>query len=99
TLVCSASERETEPLPSLDAVESPEKILVGTAALRIGTFDLPKKLSMPESSVLERLRCVWLAIAALSVKFTMTVRMSPTIWARWSLKKAREPERHSEFGL
>ena len=54
---------------------------------------------MPESSVLVRLRWVSLAIAALSVMLTMTVRMSPTWRARWSLKKAREPLRHSEFGL
>jgi hypothetical protein len=36
---------------------------------------------------------------ALSVMLTFTVRMSPTWWARWSLKKAREPLRQSEFGL
>src|SRR3546814_1909997 len=28
----------------------------------------------------------------------MTVRMSPTLLARWSLRKAREPGRHSELG-
>ena len=34
---------------------------------------------------------------ALSVTFTSTVTMSPICWARWSLKKAREPCRQSEF--
>src|SRR3546814_17689465 len=28
----------------------------------------------------------------------ITVRMSPTSLARWSLRKAREPGRHSELG-
>ena len=65
----------------------------------IGTLLLPKKLSMPESSLVSRLRCVSLAMIALSVMLTCTVRMSPTWCARWSLKKAREPLRHSEFGL
>ena len=35
--------------------------------------------------------------ASSSISIT-TVRMSPTRPARWSLKKAREPWRHSEAG-
>ena len=60
---------------------------------------LPMKSVMPESSLLVRLRWVSLAILALSVKFTVTVRRSPTRAARWSLKNAREPFRHSELAL
>ena len=33
-----------------------------------------------------------------AVTLTFTVTSSPTCRARWSLKKAREPVRHSEFG-
>ena len=39
---------------------------------------LPAKSVMPESSLLVRLRWVSLAMLALSVKFTVTVRISPT---------------------
>src|SRR5690606_4158182 len=45
-----------------------------------------------------RLRVVELVIAALSRISMITVRMSPTLLARWSFRKAREPGRHSEFG-
>ena len=38
---------------------------VGTGAFMIGTFGLPKKLVMPESSVVARLRCVSLAMIGL----------------------------------
>ena len=79
--------------------ESAVRMRVGTAAFMIGSFCLPKKLVTPESSVIARLRCVSLSILALSVMLTFTVRMSPIWCARWSLKKAREPLRHSEFGL
>src|ERR1700693_2046762 len=71
----------------------------GTAEFMIGILLRPNRLSMPESSLLARLRWVSLAILALSVMLTLTVRMSPTWWARWSLKKAREPLRQSELGL
>ena len=54
---------------------------------------------MPESSLLVRLRWVSLAMLALSVKLTVTVSRSPIRAARWSLKKAREPLRHSELAL
>ena len=57
------------------------------------------KSVMPESSLSLRLRWVSFSKLALSVMLTVTVRMSPIWWARWSLKKAREPLRHSEFGL
>ena len=75
------------------------KMRVGTGVFMSGTLGLPKKLSMPESSALVRLRWVSLAILALSVMLTLTVRMSPIWCARWSLKKAREPLRQSELGL
>ena len=51
---------------------------VGTGVFMIGTLGLPKKLSMPESSFILRLRCVSFSSVALSVIFTFTVRMSPT---------------------
>ena len=60
---------------------------------------LPMKSVTPESSLLVRLRAVPFSNLALSVIFTFTVMMSPTCMARWSLKNAREPLRHSEFGL
>ena len=34
---------------------------------------------------------------ALSLMVISTVRMSPTLLARWSKKKARAPDRHSEL--
>ena len=49
------------------------------------------------SSLFLRLRAVWLLILAESVIRTFTVRMSPTRIARWSLKKPRAPDRHSEL--
>ena len=45
------------------------------------------------------LRWVSLAKLAWSLMTTVTVSRSPIWWARWSLKKEREPFRHSEFGL
>src|SRR3546814_6590143 len=51
-----------------------------------------------EFSASARLRVVELVIVALSEISMMTVRMSPTLLARWSLRKAREPGRHSELG-
>ncbi len=54
---------------------------------------------MPESSLAVRLRWVSLAMLALSVMLTVTVSKSPIRAARWSLKKALEPLRHSEFAL
>ena len=47
------------------------QVLLATSLL------LPKKLVTPLSSLLVRLRCVSLAMFALSVKLTVTVRMSP----------------------
>src|SRR5581483_5253801 len=99
TLVVSASERFTEPLPSLEELASAVNNRVGRLEFRIGSCCLPRKLVTPVSSVLVRLRCVSLERLALSVMFTVTVRMSPTWCARWSLKNAREPLRHNEFGL
>ena len=89
----------TEPLPSSEVLESAVKMRVGSVAFKIGSLLLPKKLSMPESSLLVRLRWVSLSMIALSVMLTATVRMSPTWCARWSLKKPRAPLRQSEFGL
>ena len=60
-------------------LESEVKMRVGTGVFMIGTFGFPKKLLMPKSSVIARLRLVSLSMFALSVKFTFTVRISP-IW-------------------
>jgi hypothetical protein len=46
-----------------------------------------------------RLRVVAFEIWALSSMVTMTVRMSPRRWARWSLKKPLASLENSEFGL
>jgi len=43
---------------------------------------LPAKSVMPESSLAVRLRCVSLAMVALSEILTVTVMMSPTCMAR-----------------
>ena len=59
----------------------------------------PRKAETPESSLAVRLRWVSFCRLALSVMLTVTVKRSPTRAARWSLKKARLPLRHSEFGL
>jgi hypothetical protein len=99
TLVCNASWRLTEPLPSVEAVESAVRILPGRILLACVIVCDPRKSVTPESSLLERLRWVWLAMLALSVMLTVTVMMSPTRAARWSRKKAREPFRHSELAL
>src|ERR1700732_5378168 len=99
TLVCSASWRLTEPLPSLDAVESVVSIRPGNIFSGCVTVLLPIKSVIPESSLLVRLRCVSFAMLALSVILTVTVKRSPTRAARWSLKKARLPFRHSELAL
>ena len=98
TLVESSSLRSTEPLPSVEPVESAVKMRVGTGVFMIGTLGLPKKFAIPESSAALRLRAVSFSSEALSVIFTLTVRMSPIWLARWSLKKAREPVRQSELG-
>ena len=80
TLVSNASWRLTEPLPSLDDVESAVRMRPGRIAVAGVTMVLlPMKSVTPESSVLDRLRFVWLSMMALSVMFTFTVRMSP-IW-------------------
>ena len=72
-MVCSASWRLTDPLPSLLDVES---VVSSVPGITGGAFR-PKKLVMLEFSELLRLRWVSLAMLALSVKFTVTVRMSP----------------------
>jgi hypothetical protein len=46
---------------------------------------------------LERERSVALETLALSSISIWTVKMSPTLLARWSLKKARAPTRQSEL--
>src|SRR5581483_6519861 len=99
TLVLSSSVRSTDPLPLPVVLESAVKIRVGTGVFMIGTFGLPKKLTIPESSVIVRVRFVSFSIFALSVMLSFTVRISPTWCARWSLKNAREPFRQREFGL
>src|SRR4029453_777100 len=97
--VCNRSWGLTEPLPSVDEVESVVRILPGKILSGCVTVAEPAKSEMPESSLLERLRWVWLAMLALSVMLTVIVRRSPIRAARWSLKKAREPFRHSELAL
>ena len=82
TFVLSSSVRSTEPLPLPVVLESAVKMRVGTGVFMIGTFGLPKKLAMPESSVIVRVRLVSFSIFALSVMLTFTVRMSPTWCAR-----------------
>jgi hypothetical protein len=75
-MVFNCSERLTEPLPSLDEVLDVLSRLPGLALLENGV--LPKMLETEASWPLVNPRCVSLATLALSVKFTFTVRMSPT---------------------
>ena len=84
TLVCNASWRLTEPLPSLDEVEFGGQDAAGQDLGGIAGEQswLPMKSVMPESSLLVRLRWVSLAMLALSVMLTVTVRMSPIRAAR-----------------
>src|SRR3984957_9517095 len=57
----------------------------------------PKKFGMPPVSVLVRAAEVTFFRFAASFMLTRTVTISPTWAARWSLKNAREPDRHSAF--
>ena len=97
TLVASCSARRTEPEPSLDESESSFRNELGSEFF-FHFVSAPKKFSAPRSSPFLRLRLVVLSSWALSVTLTLTVTRSPTSRARWSLKKAREPVRQSEFG-
>ena len=58
---------------------------------------MPNRLETPESTEVSRLVAVSLDRRAVSLMSTLTVRMSPILEARWSWKKARAPERHSEL--
>ena len=53
---------------------------------------------MPAVLLADRPDWVELFICALSSMVTITVRMSPTRWARSSLKKPLAEVRYSEFG-
>jgi hypothetical protein len=64
-------------------------ILVGSRRLSVDSY--PRKLLAEASSVFVRVRVVLLAIVALSVISMVTVRLSPTPAARWSLKNWRAP--------
>src|SRR5581483_347314 len=98
-LVCKVSWRWIEPLPSYCEVESVVRMRPGRILFACEIVCEPMKSVMPESSLLVRSRWVSLAKFAESVMFTVTVSRSPIWCARWSLKKEREPLRHSEFGL
>ena len=67
---------------------------IGTCLLKIEPSTPPTLLSLAEV----RLRLVPLSILALSSMVTNTVRMSPILWARWSLKKPRASFENSELG-
>src|SRR5712671_380286 len=99
TLVFRFSVRATDPLPSYFEVESVVSILPGRILCACVIVWAPMKSLIPESSLLVRSRLVSLLTLALSEKNTVTVRMSPMRAARWSLKKARLPFRHSELAL
>jgi hypothetical protein len=57
----------------------------------------PSRFVESADSELLRDRVVLFDRLAVSAMLIVTVRMSPTWVARWSLKKARAPGRHSEF--
>ena len=101
TLVCTASWRLIEPFPSLEELPSAVRMRPGRIAVaecldgfrseEIGDAGILAVGSAALGLVGGRL--------AVSVMLTTTVNMSPTWWARWSLKNSREPERQSEFSL
>src|ERR1700733_8197681 len=64
----------------------------------VSSVSRPKKLVMPAVLALVLVAVVAFEVLALSSILISTVRMSPTRLARWSLKKARAPLRHSELG-
>ena len=73
--------------------------LVDAAGLRWVSAELDADPNFELVCWVDSIRGVELLTAALSVKLTAMVRMSPIWRARWSLKKAREPFRHSELAL
>lgn len=98
TLVVTSSERFTVPVP-LDVL-APLLAISASALVPPGralVMPLPSTPSMPMESLEVRERAVEFSISALSVMRTLTVRMSPMLRARWSLKKVREPD-YSEAG-
>jgi hypothetical protein len=86
-----------EPVPSVVVLELVDTSELGSDPGSRFLDSTPKKFGTPILSPLVRERFVSLSRLALSVTLTFTVTMSPTCWARWSLKKAREPVRQSEL--
>ena len=64
---------------------------------RVRAFSRPKRLGTPTDSPPERPPVLSFLRSAVSVMLTRTVTMSPTLAARWSLKKARLPARQREL--
>src|SRR5690606_23156 len=94
------SDRFTEPAPALEVVEPVFTALAGSnppGNTRPRLDSRPKKFSTPAWVLAVRDELVALVVLAESSISICTVRMSPTRLARWSLKKARAPERQSEL--
>src|ERR1700761_5861051 len=98
-VMVTASERFTEPLPSEARVEP---VLTRLEVDRPGrawasSVSSPNRLENPAWALGVGLATVSLASWALAEMVTLMVRMSPTLDARWSWKKVREPLRHNEL--
>ena len=98
---CSSifSLRSTLPVPVLLLVLLMSMSLLGSkpsGMMPPTAVSSPKKWGMPAVSPLSRARVVVLSIFALSSMLMTTVMMSPTLEARWSLKKARAPDCQSD---
>ena len=82
TLVCNASWRLTEPLPSLDDVESVVRILPGRILFACVIVLDPMKSVIPEVFLGGAAALGLVGMLALSVMLTVTVRISPIRAAR-----------------
>ncbi len=65
--------------------------------IRVSAVSSPSRCGMPMVLALLRSRVVLLVMLALSSMVISTVRMSPTLAARWSEKKVCAPARHREL--
>lgn len=96
------SERLIWPAPALELVELVSMAFAGSkppGRTLPRVLSRPRKCGTPAFVPEVRELLVALVVLALSSMSMLTVRMSPTRLARWSLKKARAPVRHSELAL
>ena len=96
------SARFTEPAPALVVLELVDRALAGSkppGRILPRLDSRPSRCGMPAVTPAVRELAVVLVVLALSSISICTVRMSPILPARWSIKNARAPERHRELAL